>query len=229
MDNNIGIAIIAEGITDQVVIEKILKVHYKSVLSDDELSIKHLQPHRDETDEGKQAKDAHGGWKNVLEYLKQDEILIGALSLNEKIVVQIDGDICFDDSINIDPNLDCDTVCEEIIKLLKKQIDSEILEHIEDRLLFAIPLHSTECWLISLHSNDVRYRGKKNKCIENLAIVTADAGLDCTKNHDNYEVLVRPIRKSKNLDDIGTVSRSFQKFRESLPKIQRTDAGLVIN
>lgn len=194
--------------------------HYKDV-TQGKLYVHPVQPHRDATDEKRQDSSAHGGWKNVFEYLRQDDLVVGALSANSYLVIHVDGDICFDSSVSIDPRCECQDLVEKIRDLAVANISPEIYGYISERLIFAIPLHSTECWLIPIHSADSIYCRKKNGCIDHLRHVIRDKDLSCEKNYENYKKLTQPIKKAKHLENVARYSNSFAIFRDSLPILQK--------
>jgi hypothetical protein len=56
-------AVVAEGITDQAVIENIIQDYYRANL-EDEVDVNNLQPLRDATDQARAS--GQGGWERVL-------------------------------------------------------------------------------------------------------------------------------------------------------------------
>lgn len=75
-------ALITEGITDQIVIENILKGYFHK----DDMEFKELQPSKDNTDTN------YGNWLNVFEYCGSSKFR-GAFQYNEYIIIQIDTDV----------------------------------------------------------------------------------------------------------------------------------------
>ena len=77
--------LIGEGITDQIIIDKILISYF----ANDDLFITNLQPLRDETQKD---LSTNGNWDKVLEYCESD-IFRDAFQTLDYIVIQIDSDI----------------------------------------------------------------------------------------------------------------------------------------
>ena len=77
--------LIAEGITDQIVIENILAGYFNNP----DIDVNFLQPLRDETDTNKQKN--YGNCDNVIEYCKSVKFK-EAFQSNEYIIIQIDTD-----------------------------------------------------------------------------------------------------------------------------------------
>ena len=70
-------ALVAEGITDQIVLETILSGYY----DEDDLEINPLQPLRDATDRFRQGNFA--GWELVFEFCSDQDRLAEALAFND--------------------------------------------------------------------------------------------------------------------------------------------------
>lgn len=78
--------LIAEGITDQIVIKNILAGYFNNL----NIRVYPLQPLIDETDENK--AENYGGWSQVIDYCQSDEFQ-DAFQSNEYVIIQIDTDV----------------------------------------------------------------------------------------------------------------------------------------
>jgi hypothetical protein len=208
-------ALIAEGITDQVVIEAILDSFYRE--DEEELSIAYIQPTRDATDASRQDVDDFGGWQQVLEHCSITEHLYEALAINDYVIIQIDSDICWHPTIQIDPSLPWSELITTIQNLILSRIDQSVIAAHQERLIFAIAIHSTECWLIPLYT---KVRGELNRINDCEGLL----GSIMRRNNDNYKkdyrtftTLVRPLRKKKSLLEAISYSPSLNNFIASLP------------
>ena len=210
-------ALIAEGITDQVVIEAILDSFYKG--EDDELSVAYIQPTRDATDQSRQEREDFGGWEQVLEHCSIPEHLYEALALNDYIIIHIDSDICWHPTIQIDPSIPWNELVETIQNLILSKIDPIILENHQNRLIFAIAIHSTECWLIPLYSKVRGELNRVNDCEGLLGAIMRRNNDIYKKEYRIFKTLVRPLRKKKTLLDALAFSPSLNNFVRSLPTI----------
>ena len=209
-------ALISEGITDQVVIEAIINAYYKD--SDEEVTVNHLQPMRDATDQSRQSIDTHGGWKNVFEYISTDDKCASALETNDKLIIQVDSDICWHDSVPIDPKKDHEILFDEIKNLLISKIPADDFKWIKDYLIFAIPIHSTECWLIPIYTQKASILRRVNDCENQLKQVEQNSVARVEKNFDCYEILSAKIRRPKDIEIISKHSKSLYLFTQQLPK-----------
>lgn len=81
-----SIALFTEGITDQIIIESLIFnfLKIKDYIDVDDLSVNHIQPMRDATDENKQAN--FGGWEKVFEYCEQKDMIEAAIASNDFIL-----------------------------------------------------------------------------------------------------------------------------------------------
>lgn len=78
-------ALITEGLTDQAVIEIVIREYYHAKFAD-EVDVNILQPARDATDEARAA--GQGRWERVLEYCSFHDRISEALSLNDYLVIR---------------------------------------------------------------------------------------------------------------------------------------------
>lgn len=214
-------ALISEGITDQVVIESIIGAFYRD--SDEEITVNPLQPMRDATDQSRQDDDSFGGWEKVFEYISTDDNCAAALDANERLVIQVDSDICWHESININPNNSCEILIGEIRDLLISKIPSNIINDIRDYLIFAIPIHSTECWLIPIYTQDQIKIKKTNNCEKVLKSIEKDVGQKVEKTYDCYKKLSAKIKKAKDINLISRHNNSLQLFINQLPPLLNKD------
>ena len=216
-------ALISEGITDQVVIESIIGAYYKN--STEEVIVNPLQPMRDATDQSRQAIDSFGGWEQVFEYISIDENCASALDANDKLIIQIDSDICRHPSINIDPHMDQKTLFTTLRDLLISKMPAEILEWIQDDLIFAIPIHSTECWLIPRYTKNQITLKKLNNCedvlnkIDKKVLKKMAEVKEVEKTFDCYKKLSARIKKLEDIELISKHNESLTLFTNQLPVI----------
>lgn len=131
---------IAEGPTDQTVIENILHGYFAT--PEDEPVVNPVQPPRPLT-------ETPGGWGHVIQCLKKREY-DGALQWNDYLVIHIDADR--QDEYDV-PRFDAGRELtipervERIIQRLKREIDEAFYQAHAGRMLFAITVDSIECWL----------------------------------------------------------------------------------
>lgn len=209
-------ALIAEGITDQKVIENILY----GFAADAEIDINPLQPLRDETDLNRAANP--GNWHKVLDYCSSDRFK-DALQFNDFIVVQIDTDVCHDYKVS-DRNdegeeLSVEAMIERVRLFLVEQIGSVFYDKHRVRILFAIAVQSIECWLLPLAYTDDKKRKTKG-CLETLnrALVKQNRRSIDAKNKqpDYYRTVSEPYSKRTKLMSLCVHNPSLYAFVQML-------------
>jgi hypothetical protein len=89
----ISLGLVAEGLTDQIVIENILAGYFNSP----DLDIRQLQP---EIDKDNENKSTYGGWPLVFDYCKSRDFQ-EALQFIDYIIIQIDTDVSESEHYNI--------------------------------------------------------------------------------------------------------------------------------
>jgi fructose-specific phosphotransferase system component IIB len=199
-----------EGITDQIVIENILCGFYKDYDDLDE-EIQAFQPAYDETTK-KQKEDEFGGWEMLLEYLSEKRFRDDVLN-SEYVIVQIDTDISDQQNFGVKKN----TICLiTYIKKIKEKLISQInkmdsfYEDNKDKIIFAISVHSLECWLLSI--DKTLKKEKINNCLSHLERTLKK------KINKNYDKLSKIFLKKKELIKIASKNSSLEIFINSLPK-----------
>lgn len=157
-------AIVAEGITDQIVLKNIILAYYDE--REPEPLIAFEQPPLDTTGTAG-LPHAAGGWTLVVRYLSERKYR-QALQFNQYVVVQIDSDIAAE--LGVPRPLGCsdEAFIELIINKLSAHIDSADLVDVRGRLLFAIGFDEIECWLLPLifDRSDKSMLAKDTGCLE---------------------------------------------------------------
>lgn len=205
-----------EGITDQITLENILCGYFENPdLSED---ITALQPPFDETDQ----KQGDGGWPLLLKYLASTRFRDDVLN-TEFVVLQIDSDIADKLGIPHKDNNGNDLLAEIIITQLKAQLiasinigASQFYETHAPKILFAICVHSLECWLVAHHAE----QSAIHDCFEVLKAVIAPNVVRVTKKPKNYNKLSEPFLARANIDAATEKAPSFRVFIQSLDNIK---------
>ena len=206
------LAIVSEGITDQIVLEKLLFECIEFQCADP--AFNYAQPRRDLTHSH---AAPHGGWNLVLEYCETS--LLDALQTNDFVVIQIDTD-CGDDvgyNLNIAPGgVEKNSVqlVKDAITIISERIGSEIIHDHGERLIFAISIHSIESWLVFCLFGEI----KKNR-----AFPSRRKKLDWKrfgKNADDYQKLASGIKFKKfgnRLTDEQSLMCFLNDFAKKFP------------
>jgi len=210
----INFGLVTEGVTDQEVISNILFGYYNNP----NLLINELQPLRDETDKNKSVN--FGGWGNLIEYCKSD-VFKYAFQTNNYIIIQIDTDICEDYNISKKENGKDLTPEQLILKVIEKFIEiigNDFFLKYQDRIIFAISVHSIECWLLPIYFTDSK-KSKTVNCLQTLNQALKKEGFTIDKNNKNldyYREISEVFIKRKKLDKYYLHNPSFEIFIKKL-------------
>ncbi|WP_339531538.1 hypothetical protein [Pseudomonas mucidolens] len=213
-------ALISEGITDQVILEKIIYTIIEAA-SGEEPDINILQPYRDATDNARQAKESFGGWEQVLEFCENPTKLSEALAFNDFLVIHIDTDCCEHQNFGVSLHRDeTEIPVDELIKnvedLINKKLTANFTAVYSERVIFAIAVHATECWLIPAHEPLLKKKNRTKSCEDHLKRALAKSGNHFEKNHDTYFKLSSCFNKLKNINTHKQHNRSLEIFIDNL-------------
>lgn len=210
--------IIAEGPTDQVVIENILLGYFSD--REDEIGVNFVQPPRP-------LGETPAGWGHVFQSLQRQDCE-KSLQFNDFVVIHIDTDVQeepgFDVSRRVDGNeLPLSDQVSRVIDRLKQFVDSAFYAANSHRILFAIAVDSIECWLLPLLYNDNRAH-KVTGCLDtaNRELRRRNMnGLSAAgeKFLQAYDEASSPYRKRRKLLDRGPENPSLQLFLDQLQRL----------
>lgn len=219
-------AIIAEGVTDQVVLENILHGYFHA---DDREppDVNYVQP--PPTPRG--AVPAPGGWTLVLRSLREGAHR-RALQFNDYVVVHIDTDVCEDPGFDVSRRAADGRVLlpEELIERVKAKLiqtmGQELSEQDAKRIVFAIAVDSIECWLLPLLYDDAARRAKITGCLEAADWKLRRLGRPPLSRADNkdplsYEKESRKYAKRRTLMEHRSENPSLDVFVSNLEVISR--------
>lgn len=200
-------ALITEGLTDQIVIENILIGYFNN----NDIIFTSLQPTRYKDDEN---KSGYGGWKLVFDYFenKLDEFK-RAFQLNDYIIISIDTDVLEEKGFDIskrDENGN-DLTPDELIEKVKQKfitlIGDDFYHKYSEKIIFAIAVNSTECWLLPLYYRDKR----KSKIVNCLGTLNQE-----TKTKEQFTI----DKNNKNPDYYRTISKKYCKHKTFMKSYQ---------
>ncbi|KAA2234102.1 hypothetical protein [Salinarimonas soli] len=211
-------AIISEGVTDQAVLEVLLDVAC-GIHSNEAAYTSVLQPRRDETDRARAGE--FGGWEAVLEYCALEGAVSEALLLNDYLVIQIDTDSCEEKNFGVSKTINgvhrpVDDIVSDVVNVIKSKIHPNTLEKFEHKLIFAISVHSIECWLLAILAKADNDRVNMHTCEQRLRHILQKEKIHLEKNYRTYTNLMRGIRKINQLTNAAKYNRSLKIFLDCL-------------
>ena len=204
------IALISEGITDQAIIESILYC-----LTNGEAIAKPLRPLRDATDNSRVAKNEFSNWELVREYVRSEEIL-DAIGTNDFVVIQIDTDQCEHPNFGIKQGktMQIESLVQACIDKILSWLPARFPKSERHRLIFAIPVLSSECWLVSLHDPKHKHTSKTiNNCEQRLSKILKKS---VAKEYIVYQKLSADFKKRKVLERTAEATPCLKLFTEQV-------------
>jgi hypothetical protein len=217
--------VIAEGSSDQQVIENILLGYFQN--EEEEPDIRPFQPPRATT--GLPAPP--GGWTLVFRCLARGDFQ-QALNFNDFLVIHIDTDVQEDPGFDVPRResgieLSVPERVDRVIARLIAVIGEELFQTKKDRILFAVAVDSIECWLLPLLHSDKKKAEKTTGCLKtaNAAIrkTNKKGGLssgDTKKFPEAYEQASREYTKRKKLMEHRDRNPSLELFIKQLDALQ---------
>ncbi|WP_439496936.1 hypothetical protein [Bosea sp. (in: a-proteobacteria)] len=212
-------ALVSEGITDQIVLERIIEVVCAGFF-DEGIDVNPLQPLRDATDS---RTAPHGGWEKVLEYCERSAT--DALEANDYLVIHLDTDQGDHPNFGValtegGRDRGYDALVVDAIGVVKSRLGEELYKEHKDRLLFAICVHTMESWLLLYlcgRDEPKNSLGRLNKHLakNDLAILS--------KEGKKYQKFCKLIKQTQ-LKELATTGSSFGLFLNQLEAISEVRA-----
>lgn len=209
--------LICEGPTDFHVLKHIIHAYFNDA------EIRDIQPVLDAR-QLRTAEDEFGGWELVAGYLKTDQFEV-TVENTDFIVVQIDTDVCEHSNFGVSPinlaDTDHDGFYEKIkLKMIEwmDNYEAGTYDYYKDKIIFAISVHSLECWLFAYHAP------KKNNKIQGCDTALqrhfqAKEGFTFhIEKKDVYQYIehAKPFKDERNHKQISKRSESFKIFVDRL-------------
>jgi hypothetical protein len=209
-----SIALITEGITDQAFLESVL-----DGVTLGRATIRPLRPLRDATDQSRVAENEFSNWELVFEYLRSEKIL-DAIQTSDYIVVHIDSDQCDHQNFGV-PLLENGTT--KSISRLVDDVRAKLIAALHPkfpkteigRLLFALPVLSTECWLLAHVAGTNHTEKSINNCGHRAKLALAVKKVKYVKDYDHYMRFTKGLRKAKNLEALERLAPCLRLFTNS--------------
>jgi hypothetical protein len=167
-----------------------------------------------------------GGWTEVLRFLGSEEFL-PAFEYKDYVVIHIDTDCC--DATHFDvPKRHADgrvLEVDELVTAVRERLIAAIgatrFELVANRVVFAIAVDSTECWMLPFYWTDGR-RAKTVNCLRSLneQLSTQGFGIDPEKKDVRYyQRIGKQLLKPKPLREKAVHNPSFRILFENLDRV----------
>ena len=202
----ITFGLITEGTTDQAVIKAILIGYF----GEDNISITPLNPDSKKL----------GGWGQVFKYCHSPDFQ-ESFDANDYVIIHIDTDISPQYKIaQIDQDgnyLSPNQLIENVKNKFKSLLDPEFYQRYGERIIFAIAVHSIECWLLPLYCEDAE-KSEIDNCSARLekTIIEKSILTRFVKKSKCYQRIALPYATKETLLENYSLNPSFKIFIEDL-------------
>ncbi|MCR5453369.1 MAG: hypothetical protein K6F33_00070 [Bacteroidales bacterium] len=217
-----SIGLICEGVSEANMISHIIQRYLGDV------DVNTIQP---KIVSGKQ--NNFGGWLQVLDYCNDNE-LQKIFATNDYLVIQIDTDACIEKNYDVsqynenNQKVSDEILYERVVQRLKKNLSAQLIQKYSNRIIFAICINETECWLLPIYyTNEQKKRCATTNCIylinQKLKQQNTNTIPDKEKNSNEarqtYQTILKKLKKKKDIEDISQYNYGFKKFVEQLNSI----------
>lgn len=209
-------ALIAEGWTDIAVIENIVYG-----LCGNDGVVNPLMPLQDATDAERTKEKNFSNWELVFQYLASQQVQI-ALSTNDYLIVHVDTDEGDHENFGLPltkggVTKSISDIVSECKTLLIAKLPKDIAPADVGRIIFAIPVLSTECWLVGLHdAKHTHAPSKANNCLQRL-YGAVQKKMKVSKKYRCYQALSSGFSKHKTLTAVQPRVECLDIFVRAMP------------
>ena len=220
----IKFGLICEGATDQAVLKNILIGHF----SDPDLTVVTLQPDRGATERAD--LNNFGGWYKVLDYCRSDRFLSAFDDDNAFVIIQIDTDRAHETHYEVftTDEMGQKLSVEQIVTNVREKFKSIFIESFgepffennQHRIIYAVSVDETECWLLPLYYAD-KTKSATHNCFFKLnekRVQNNETRIRKDKIGEvpTYQKMSRQLSKNKILKEKYIQNPSFEIFIDDL-------------
>lgn len=218
-------ALLTEGVSDQRVLKSVLIGFMQQFEDEDEPEILPVFP-----PPAPPGGTSQGGWTLLLAQLEAGGHL-QALQTNDYVVVHIDTDVANDPGFDVPTaNLSAQDIRAAVIARLEQKMGPAAAAACAGRILYAIAVHSIECWLLPIVFSDGGEQAQAKRLIDCQKLVNERLNerdeplLSGTTNWKDkeprrYEELSKPYKKWKALKVAAPKNPSLKLFVDDLERV----------
>ncbi len=214
-------ALITEGISEYTVIQHLVSRYFR----DEEPIINQIQP---KLEKSKQV--AEGGWNEVLKYCEREE-LSQILIENDYVIIQIDTDQSQQMPFNVaHTELGNEKTPDRLLADVIARLERNIPESVDKgKVIFAICIHTIECWLLPLVYADDK-KEKTKGCLsalnrelrrKNMLTISKTGDKNSPASRKAYQEMLKLLRKKSDIEEISVHNVGFQKFVGNLKSLKK--------
>lgn len=221
--------LVCEGPSDKIVIENLLWGYF----ADTDLLLRKLPSEFDETD--RERFSVQGGFMEIFHFCQSD-IFKEAFVQLDFVIIQIDTDVLRTENVPKEYQMSfryedgAEFTVEEIVLVMKQRfielMGEEFYLQFQNNIIFAISVHSIECWLLPLYFKTQKAKaGKIENCLNTLneALKIHEKFYIDKKESKYYREIAKKYRKNKDLMACYQLNPSLKIFIESLPTPEKVE------
>jgi len=205
-------ALITEGVSENTVIRHLISRFFK----DDDPVINQIQP---KMEKSKQVSE--GGWNEVLKYCEREE-LSQILVENDYIVIQIDTDQSQQSPFNVShTESGREKTPDRLLADVVTRLERDMPENIDkNRIIFAVCIHTVECWLLPLVYSDNR-KEKTKGCLatlnmelrrKNMPTISETGDKNSPTSQKAFREILQLLKKKSDIKEVSVHNAGFRKF-----------------
>ena len=216
------IALATEGKSEHWIIKHIIENYFKGT----EIFFRQVQPQIvDDT------QQTIGGWHEILNFCERNEDIKSALVETDYLVIQIDTDESQNNDFGISHTKvgnvikTYEELYEDVFEKLKSLINPVIFEQYCSKIIFAICIHTIECWLLSIYFTN-RHKSDTRNCLSTLNLELRRRNLEIVppkkqkeKRNIAYESILKNWKRKQAIIDSAQHNVGFKNFIYSLDTI----------
>lgn len=209
-------------------IENLLYGYFNTV---DDIVVDPLHPKELIDETHKHRLENTTGWYAVLKYCQSLEFKQAFQFSRDYFIIHIDTDVSPEPHFDIPhfengKELTPEALVERVTEKFKQLIGEEFYGKYQHRIIFAIAVHSTECWLLPLYYSDNK-KSKTKGCLRTLnQKLSTKEGFtidEKAKNPEYYERVSVNYRKHKVLLKLYSGNPSLKMFIEQLSHVKSSN------
>ncbi len=217
------IALVTEGKSEHWIIKHIVQNYFK----DEEIFFRQIQPQVfDDTQE------EIGGWLEVLKFCSRTEDVNAALVESDYLIIQIDTDESNNPNFNVPhtkqgsiPKTN-EELYNDVVMRIRGIIGSELESEYRNKIIFAVCIHSIECWLLPIYYTN-NHKADIRNCLptlnnelrrRNLGLIPPKKQRE--KRHNAYMNILRNWRRRKDIVTASQHNQGFSNFVQDLSEIE---------
>lgn len=217
------IALATEGKSEHWIIKHLVQNYFK----EKDIFFRQVQPQIfDDTQE------SVGGWLEVLKFCERTDDINSALVEADYLIIQIDTDESTKPNFGVSHTKQGsvlktnEELCNDVVAKIIGLINPNLVHEYSDRIIFAICIHSIECWLLPIfyvnnHKSDI------HNCLTRLNTELRRRNLDPIppkkqkdKRQKAYENILKNWRRKQEIVSASQHNEGFKKFINSLKFIE---------